>query len=255
MNILFIGDICGKPGVDYLIEKINFLKKKYKIDLVIANAENVDNGKGLDYRNYRTLVLSGVDVITMGNHTWNNNELKSFIDKTYIIRPLNLKSPAGSGYKIINHKKTKILIMNVLGRVFMDNDNLSCPFRHVEKILNLCHRKYKYSFLDFHAQATSEKIALAYYFDGKIDAIVGTHTHIQTNDERILPKKTLFISDVGMTGSFDGVIGQDKNIIINNFLNSKRKRKQKIAQGKRQLNAVFISLGKEKKIVKIKFNE
>ncbi|WBL31524.1 TIGR00282 family metallophosphoesterase [Candidatus Phytoplasma sacchari] len=256
MNILFIGDICGIAGVDYLIEKINFLKKTYKTDIIIVNAENASNGKGLDYKNYQNLILAGVDIITMGNHTWSNKELSKFIDQTNIIRPFNFeKNYPGKGYQIIKKRKKKILIMNILGRIFMENHNLLCPFKEVEKILKICKNKYDYSLLDFHAQATSEKMALAYHFDGKIDAILGTHTHIQTNDERVLPKNTLYISDVGMTGSSEGIIGSDKSIIINNFLNNKKKIKQKIAEGKRQLNGVFLNLGKIKQIIKIKFNE
>jgi metallophosphoesterase (TIGR00282 family) len=257
MNIIFIGDICGTPGVDYLIEKINFLKKKYQTDLIIVNAENVLDGKGLDYDNYQNLILSGVDIITMGNHTWDHEEIKKFIDQTIIIRPFNFeKKYPGKGFKIIKKKNKKILIMNILGRVFMKNEKeLSCPFREVEKILRICKNKYDYSLLDFHAQATSEKMALAYHFDGKIDAILGTHTHIQTNDDRILPRKTMYISDVGMTGSSEGVIGSNKDIIINNFLNNEKKIKQKIAEGKRQLNGVFLTLGKNRKIDKIKFSE
>ncbi|WAN63316.1 2',3'-cyclic-nucleotide 2'-phosphodiesterase, Bsub YmdB [Candidatus Phytoplasma rubi] len=257
MKILFIGDICGTPGVDYLIEKINFLKSKYKYNIIIVNAENVDNGKGLDYENYKELIIAGVDIITMGNHTFDNNSIKNFISSSNIVIPVNLdsKCTASNGYKIIKCKNKKILIMNALGRVFINNNNLSCPFEKIENILNICHKKYNYSFLDFHAQVTSEKIALAHYFDGKIDAIVGTHTHVQTNDDKILPKKTLYISDVGMTGPYEGVIGQDKNIIINNFINTKHKKKNKIAEGKRQLNGVLLNLGPHKKITKINFNE
>ncbi|TVY12212.1 TIGR00282 family metallophosphoesterase [Candidatus Phytoplasma pini] len=259
MNILFIGDVYGASGAEYLMEKINFLKNKYKPDLVVANTENVDNGKGLDFKNYYDLVISGVDLMTMGNHTWGNSFLSSFIDKTDIIRPINLDkklSSSGSGFKILKRKNQKILIMNALGRVFMNNNNLSCPFKQVEKILNNYHQQYDYSLLDFHAQATSEKLALAHYFDGKIDAIVGTHTHIQTNDDRILPHNTLYISDVGLTGPSEGVIGQDKNIIIHNFLNVNNKIKHKISSGKRQINGVFLNLGnKKRKITKITLKE
>ncbi|MEZ0180269.1 TIGR00282 family metallophosphoesterase ['Camptotheca acuminata' phytoplasma] len=257
MRILFIGDICGKKGVDYLTEKINFLKKKYKSEFVIVNAENVDNGKGLDYENYQNLILSGVNMITMGNHNIYNKNMNNLVDSDNIVRPLNLKQKGlqGSGYKIIKYKKKKILIMNALGRVFMnEKENLSCPFKKIENILKICSKKYDYSFLDFHAQATSEKIALAHHFDGRIDAIIGTHTHVQTNDDRILPKNTVYISDAGMTGPYDGVIGTDKDIIINNFLNEK-KQKHKLAEGKRQLNGVVVNLGSHKNIEKINFHE
>ncbi|MDV3166915.1 MAG: TIGR00282 family metallophosphoesterase [Vigna little leaf phytoplasma] len=257
MNIIFIGDICGKPGVDYLIEKINFLKTNYNVNMIIANTENADRGKGLDFESYQNLYLSGVDVMTMGNHIWHNKNIKNFINQTDIICPLNFKfNNLGYGYKIIKRNSKKILIMNALGRVFMNNQEITCPFKQINKILNSCYNQYDYSFLDFHAEATSEKMALAHYFDGKIDAIVGTHTHIQTNDNKLLPKKTLYISDVGMTGVSDSVIGFDKDIIISNFLNnSNNKMKNKIAMGKRQLNAVFLTLGKVKKITKINISE
>ncbi len=256
MNILFFGDICGKSGVDYLMEKINLLKKKYNADMVIANAENVAEGQGLNYENYQNLTLSGVNLMTMGNHTWKHDSLENFIDHSNVIRPVNDESKkVGSGHKIVKYQNKKILVMNALGRVFMNNDSLSSPFTEVDKILHEYRDQYDYSLLDFHAQATSEKIALAHYFDGRIDAVVGTHTHVQTNDDRILPKKTLYISDVGMTGPLDGVIGQDKNIIINNFLNTKNKMKQKNAEGKRQLNGVLLTFGKERKITKIKYSE
>ncbi|MDO8168071.1 TIGR00282 family metallophosphoesterase [Candidatus Phytoplasma melaleucae] len=256
MNILFIGDICGQLGINYLIEKIKFLKQLYNINIVIANAENAAHGQGMDFNSFYNLKISGVNVMTMGNHTWKNNALEYFINQTDIIRPLNDDSKyIGHGYKIIKCQNKKILIMNALGRVFMDNHFLSCPFKKVENILNLCRNQYNYSLLDFHAQATSEKIALAHYFDGKIDAIVGTHTHVQTNDDRILPNKTLYISDVGMTGALNEVIGQDKNIIIHNFLHDKKKVKPVITKGKRQLNGVILTLGETKKIVKINYNE
>ncbi|MDO8060716.1 TIGR00282 family metallophosphoesterase [Candidatus Phytoplasma australasiaticum] len=255
MNILFIGDICGSIGINYLIEKINFLKQRYQIDIVVANAENAAEGQGLDFQSFYNLKISGVNMITMGNHTWKNHDLKSFIEHTNIIRPLNDDSlHIGYGHKIIKYKDKKLLIMNALGRVFMNNKFLSCPFKKVENVLKVYKNQYHYALLDFHAQATSEKLALANYFDGRINAIVGTHTHVQTNDERILSKKTLYISDVGMTGPLDGIIGQDKNIIINNFLNN-HKLKHKIAKGKRQLNGVVLTLGKKQKIMKIKYHE
>ncbi|MDC9031924.1 TIGR00282 family metallophosphoesterase [Columbia Basin potato purple top phytoplasma] len=258
MKILFIGDIYGRTGVEYLIEKINFLKEKYQSNIIIANAENVDNGKGLDYNNYKDLIMSGVDIMTMGNHTFHNKSIKNFILSSNIIRPVNLlddKKNIGNGYKIIKHKNKRILIMNALGQVFINKDNLECPFKTIDHVLNICHQKYDYSFLDFHAQATSEKIALAHYFDGRIDAIVGTHTHVQTNDDKILPKKTLYITDVGMIGPYEEVIGKDKDIIINNFINKKNRKKHQIAKGKRQLNGILLTLGKHKQIKKINFNE
>ncbi|MDV3196072.1 MAG: TIGR00282 family metallophosphoesterase [Candidatus Phytoplasma stylosanthis] len=257
MKILFIGDICGKQGIDYFIEKINFLKKKYQSHITIVNAENANDGECLNFDNYQNLILSGVDMITTGNHYLNKKNVENIIGIDNIIRPLNLidENIDNFGYKIIKYKKKRILIMNALGKVFMNKkDKLTCPFKKIENILNICDKKYDYSFLDFHAEATSEKIALAHYFDGKIDAIIGTHTHVQTNDDTILPNKTLYISDAGMTGPYEGVISKDKDIVIHNFLYEKKK-KNKISKGKRQLNGVVVNLGNNKNIKKINFRE
>ncbi|MFB0638107.1 TIGR00282 family metallophosphoesterase [Candidatus Phytoplasma solani] len=253
MKIMFIGDIYGKPGVDYFAEKVDFLKETYQPNFIIANAENADNGKGLSYKIYKKLQKLGVDLITMGNHIWKNKQIKDFIDDSNVIRPINDLRQIGQGYKIVECSNKKILVMNALGRVFID-PNLHCPFKTIDHVLEENKSKYDFSFLDFHAEATSEKIALTHYFDGRINAIVGTHTHIQTNDNRLFPHKTLYITDAGMTGAKNGVIGKEKGPIIDSFLGKKIFARPN-ATGKRQLNGVLVTLQPEQIIQKINLSE
>ncbi|WP_349402156.1 putative metallophosphoesterase [Candidatus Phytoplasma solani] len=253
MKIMFIGDIYGKPGIDYFTEKMVFLKKTYQPNFIIANAENAHNGKGLSYKVYQKLQKIGVNLITMGNHIWKNQQIKDFIDDSDVIRPINDLQQIGQGYKIVECNNKKILVMNALGRVFL-NPKIYCPFKTIDYVLEKNKSKYDFSFLDFHAEATSEKIALTHYFDGRINAIVGTHTHVQTNDDRLFPHKTLYISDAGMTGAKDGVIGKEKDPIIESFLGNKVFVKPN-ATGKRQLNGVLLTLQPEQKIEKINLSE
>ncbi|ABC65564.1 Phosphoesterase family protein [Candidatus Phytoplasma asteris] len=253
MKIMFIGDIYGNPGISYFAEKVGFLKEIYKPNLIIANAENADNGKGLSFKIYKKLQKLGVDLMTMGNHVWKNKQIKNFIDKSNVIRPINDTQQLGQGYKIIDCEDKKILVMNALGRVFI-NPKLYCPFKTIDNVLEQNKAKYDFSFLDFHAEATSEKIALTHYFDGRIDAIVGTHTHVQTNDERLFPHNTLYISDAGMTGAKDGVIGKEKQPIIESFLGN-RVVSRPNAEGKRQLNGLLVTLKPNKTIEKINLSE
>nr|WP_235043295.1 TIGR00282 family metallophosphoesterase [Candidatus Phytoplasma australiense] len=253
VKIMFIGDIYGKPGMDYFSENIDFLKKTYQPNFIIANAENSDNGKGLSYKIYKKLQKIGVNLITMGNHVWKNQQIKDFIDDSNVIRPINDLQQIGQGYKIVECNNKKILVMNALGRCFL-NPRLHCPFKAIDKVLEQNKSKYDFSFLDFHAEATSEKIALTHYFDGRINAIVGTHTHVQTNDDCLFPKKTLYITDAGMTGVRDGVIGKESGPIIESFLGNRVFSKPN-ATGKRQLNGVLLTLQPEQKIEKINLSE
>lgn len=247
MKILFFGDIYGDSGIKAFEESIDSLKQKYRPNLIVVNGENSANGRGINKSIYTNYMKKGVNVITMGNWTWGNKELLTFIDNSNVIRPANFKNAPGSGYKTININNEKILVINVLGRTFM-NANLANPFETVEAIIE--NEKADYILIDFHAEATSEKVAFGIYFDGKIDAIVGTHTHVQTNDARVLPKGTLYITDVGMTGPLDGVIGVDKDIVISRFLTG-YSGGNIVASGKKQVNAVFLDL-KAKNIENIK---
>lgn len=251
MRILFIGDIYGESGVSYLIENIDYLRRQHQPNLIIVNAENSANGRGITKDVYKRLMAAGVGLITMGNHTFKNDELKTFIKGSRIVRPINDPIQLGDGYQVINYNGKKLLVINALGKVFM-LDQYESPFKMIMDIIEKV--PHDYSLLDIHAEATSEKVALGHYLDGKIGAIVGTHTHIQTNDNRILPKGTLYISDVGMTGPLNGVIGVTKEIIVERFLNG-LSRPNEVAPGLRQLNGVIITFEPKKSIEKIHLEE
>jgi len=241
MKVLFIGDIYGKSGLDILNLYLPLMKEEFKPNIIIVNAENAANGRGINLKIYKELMSLGVTAITMGNWVWGNKELFEFIDESKVIRPLNFRAAPGKGYQIINFNSKKVLIINVLGRTFM-NPNLECPFLSIEKVLE--NESYDYSIIDVHAEATSEKVAIGHYFDGKVDIILGTHTHIQTADNRVLPKGTIYMTDVGMTGPLNGVIGVSKEIVIDRFLNG-FSIPNEVAQGSKQLNAVIIDLNKK----------
>lgn len=242
MKILFIGDIYGEIGLEMLKKYLDKIKEDNKINLIIANGENAVNGKGLNQKVYKQLMSLGVSCITMGNHTWGNKELITFLEGSNVVVPANYPNLNFNQYKILNYNGMKIMVLNLLGRVYM-NIPLDDPFRTAKKIIdeNIC----DYYIIDFHAEATSEKIALGYYLDGIKGAVIGTHTHVQTADERSLENGTLFITDVGMTGPLDGVIGVDKDIVVNRFT-SYEFVLNKEAKGKGQLNGVIIDTVKNK---------
>lgn len=247
MKVLFIGDIYGEPGRKIFLDHIDELKAAHKPNIIIVNSENsANNGRGITQKFYKELMQKGVSAVTMGNHTYGQNELLTFIDDSHVIRPINYKAAPGKGYDLIKFNSQTLLVINALGRTFM-NANMESPFFEIEKVINEV--KADYVFVDFHAEATSEKVALGHYLDGKVSAIVGTHTHIPTADERVLPKGTLYITDVGMTGPLDGVIGVDKDIVVNRFLYGYSLPNQ-VAITKNQLNAVILDL-KNKTIKRI----
>ncbi len=241
MKILFIGDIYGKPGLEMVSDYLVVLKDKYRPNLIIANAENAFHGRGINLKIYKELMSQGIHAITMGNWVWGNKELYEFIDQSNVVRPMNFRAAPGRGFLTINYNGQKILIINALGRTFM-NPNIDDPFTGIEKIVES--ESADYVFVDFHAEATSEKVALGHYLDGKVDVIVGTHTHVPTADERVLPKGTLYITDVGMTGPLNGVIGVTKEIVLDRFLNG-FSIPNEVAPGAKQLNAVILDLSKK----------
>ncbi|MBN2299853.1 MAG: TIGR00282 family metallophosphoesterase [Acholeplasmataceae bacterium] len=241
MKILFIGDIYGKPGLEMVTTYLPEIKDKHHPNLIIVNAENAANGRGINLKIYKELMSLGIHAITMGNWVWGNRELFEFIDQSNIVRPMNFRESPGKGYITINYNGQKLLVINALGRTFM-NPNLEDPFTSIEKIVEAEHADF--TFIDFHAEATSEKVALGHYLDGKVDVIVGTHTHVQTADERVLPKGTLYITDVGMTGPLNGVIGVTKEIVLDRFLNG-FSIPNEVAPGSKQLNAVILDLKKK----------
>ncbi len=219
MKLMFIGDIFGSAGREILTKKLSNIIEKTSIDIVIANAENAAAGFGLTPDTANEIFAAGVDVITMGNHVWDKKEILSILDDRRIVRPLNYpgSETPGRGFTIaITKKGVKVGIINLMGRTFMTP--LDCPFKTAEKILPELKEKTDVVIVDFHAEATSEKKALGYFLDGKVAGVLGTHTHISTADETIFENGTAYITDVGMTGAHDSVLGVKKETIIQRFL-------------------------------------
>lgn len=214
MKILCLGDVVGPAAVDRLCKSLYQVRKERKIDFVMLNGENADAGNGISKDTAERLLAAGVDVITGGNHIFQKRDIYHFLDdEERILRPANYPDAvAGKGYTILDVCGWRILVINVQGTVFMDP--IDCPFRTVEKILDRCKGKYDLSLMDIHAEATSEKIALARFFDGKIDMIVGTHTHVPTADAKILPAGSGYVTDLGMCGVTESALGVDINCII-----------------------------------------
>lgn len=241
MRILFVGDVVGDLGRSMLFDNLEKIKKDNAINLVIVNGENATKGRGLSFKHYKEIMSHGVSCITMGNHTWGQKDLHDYIEGSNVIIPANYPNSPKNGYKTINYNDTTITVINLLGRVYMNNAPLDCPFKTVKKIIDEV--KSDYYIIDMHAEATSEKMAIAYMLDGIKGAVVGTHTHVQTADNRRLPNGTLYISDIGMTGALNGVLGVDKDQIIDRFVNGTFA-PQVEATGLRQLCAVVIDTSK-----------
>jgi metallophosphoesterase (TIGR00282 family) len=245
MKILFIGDIVGKLGRNATKALLPSVVNKYKIDLVIANGENAAGGFGLTDKTVSEIFSCGVHVITSGNHIWDKKEFIPQISKEdRVLRPLNYP-PGVPGFGSLLYpirNGLKVAIINLSGRVFMSN--IYCPFRIGKEEVKRLSEITKLIIVDFHAEATSEKIAFGYYMDGKVSAVIGTHTHVQTADERILSGGTAYITDVGMTGPSDSVIGIDKEQIIQRFLTSMPMRFE-TAKGEGIFSAVVIEMNEE----------
>ena len=247
MNILAVGDIIGTAGVEMLKSKLKNLKEEKEIDFCIVNGENAAEGMGITEKNFNDIIQAGADAITMGNHTWGKKEIFKFIDNPKIIRPANYpEGVVGKGYRIFNYKDKKIAIINLMGRVDI-NILTENPFIKAKKIINKIEQEVDIIIVDFHAEATAEKIAMGYYLDGKITAIFGTHTHVQTADEKILPEGTGYITDIGMTGPKNSVIGMDINASIKRF-ETALPEKYKIATGECMLNAVMFKLNDKNRV-------
>lgn len=218
MNILIIGDIVGLSGVNKVKEILPKFKKENHIDFVIANGENSADGMGITSKIFKDLIISGVDVITMGNHTWGKKDIFNIIDNKKLLRPANYpKDVVGNGYGIYECNGKKIAVINLIGRASMNilSDN---PFVITDEILNEIKDKVDAIIVDFHAEATAEKIAMGYYLDGRVTCLFGTHTHVATADETILEKGTAYITDIGMTGPKKSVIGMDVDASIKRFV-------------------------------------
>ena len=241
MRILMIGDVIGQPGREAVRAILPDLKREQSIDVVICNGENTAGGFGITADTATELLESGVDVLTSGNHIWDKKEIIPYLDEGLpLIRPANYPDAPGRGY--IHHKG--VTVVNLMGRVFMAS--LDCPFRTADALLEQLKQENesKVVIVDFHAEATSEKQAMGWYLDGRVSGVFGTHTHVGTVDARILPKGTAYLTDVGMTGPMDSVIGSDKDAVLERFLTSMPHRLN-VATGPCVLNAVLVDVDEE----------
>jgi metallophosphoesterase (TIGR00282 family) len=255
MNILFIGDVVGSPGREAIKKLLPGLKKEYALDFVIANAENAAGGSGITSKVSQELFDSGVSALTSGDHIWKKSEIFELIAKEErILRPINFPAGApGSGVGIFKADNgIPIGVINVQGRVFMEA--LESPFTTVSAAVEQISKNVKIIVVDIHAEATSEKVALGWYLDGRVSAVLGTHTHIQTADEKILPKGTAYITDAGMTGPYDSVIGRKVENVLAKFITSVPVRFE-VALENIQLHGVVLDIdentGKALSIVRI----
>lgn len=244
MNILCIGDIVGRPGREALAKALPKIKKEHSIDFVIANAENASGGSGLIPKNADEILSFGVDVMTMGDHVWDRPEIFGYLqtERQKILRPANFPEGApGVGWTMARASNGVLVgVINLLGRTFM-RYNVLCPFLTLETIAAKIKEQTPLIIVDMHAETTSEKVALGHFADGKVSLVFGTHTHIQTADEKILPQGTAYITDLGMSGPYDSVIGQDKDKIINRFLTS-MPHKFEVAQAPATLHGVILKV-------------
>lgn len=252
MNFLLIGDVFGKCGMDYLKYELKYVAERENTDVIIINGENASGGNGLSLSDYDTLIDIGADVITMGNHTFGRKDIfRIFETETNVIRPINYPDGTpGKGSVIINRKGKRIAVINAMGRVNILN--IDCPFKALDKELEALKNEADIILVDFHADATSEKRAMGYYLDGRVTCVFGTHTHVQTADETILPRGTAYISDLGMTGARDSILGVRSDIIIDRFLTAMPQKFEE-AEGKAILSGVSLTVDDAtNKAVKIK---
>ena len=237
-----IGDIVGRPGRTIVRQLLPQIIKDYEIDFVIANGENAAGGNGITQKTAQELFISGIDFITTGNHVWDNKDVFNIInEEPRLIRPANYPAETpGKGYQTVLIKNyLPVTIINLAGRTFMPT--LDCPFKTVEKILAKVENDSKIIVVDFHAEATSEKIAMGWYLDGRVTLVAGTHTHVQTADEKILTNGTAYITDVGMTGPINSVLGIEKEKVINKFVAQMPVRFE-VAKGPAELNGILVDI-------------
>ena len=249
MKILFLGDISWKVGREAIAKALPDLRIKYQPDIVIANVENSAHGSGIEKRQYDYLIEAGIDYMTGGDHIFDKTGVEEIFSQNdcKLIRPANYPVKAdipGNGYIIADTKDGKLGIINLQGRIFMP-ESMDNPFWLAQELLEKPEFKNIPIIVDFHAEATSEKVAMGWMLDGKVAAVVGTHTHVQTNDARILPKDTAYITDVGMCGANDGVLGVNKNIIIKRFCDALPS-KFESAENSMQINGIYLKIEKNK---------
>ena len=242
MNILFIGDIVGAYGRAVVKQLLPELKKEHAIELTIANGENSAHGYSITEKIYHELLELGIDAITMGNHLFEKKELVQKIDTfDRLVRPANYPPGApGRDHLILDVKGKKVAVVNLLGRVFMQC--LDCPFQAADKLISRLKERCPAIIVDFHAEATSEKVGMGYFLDGRVSAVLGTHTHVMTADEKILLNGTAFITDVGMAGSADSIIGMNKEQILKRFVTQMPEKFEPTDYGRGLFNAVVLNI-------------
>lgn len=255
MKILFFGDVIGQPGREGVAKILPILRKKYDPDIVGANVENLAHGHGISKETLNEISQAGVDFFTSGNHVWEGKDAKELLDKKDLplVRPANYPPGApGKGFCVVKVGTKRLLIINLMGRVFM-KVQIDCPYRKADEILKeLEEERPDAIFVDFHAEVTSEKRVMGFYLDGKVSAISGTHTHVPTADEQILPGGTGYITDAGMCGPYDSSIGVDKKIMIKEMLIQVSQKKEIAETGKIEVGAVLFDIEKDGKCKKVK---
>ena len=240
MRILLIGDIIGRPGRQAVEQFVSALRRQYELDMVIANAENSAGGFGLTSSIAQELFNDGVDVLTSGNHIWAQSEIIPHLDSDIpILRPLNYPPGVPGRGSLIWRQ---VMVVNLIGRTFMRE--MDCPFQAMDRLLNGSNKKPPVIIVDFHAEATSEKMAMGRYLDGRVSAVLGTHTHVGTIDAQILPRGTAYVTDVGMTGPMDSIIGDKIDAVLQRFLTSMPNRLS-VGEGKPVLNAIMVETSEE----------
>jgi len=237
MFVLAIGDVIGKPGRQAVGDLLPEIREQYNLDLVIANAENIAGGIGVTPGTAGELLDAGVDVLTSGNHVWAHKDIIPYLDSEMpILRPLNYPPGVpGRGYTVSN----KAMVVSLIGRTFINS--FDCPFRAMDQLLAGPEKKPPVVIVDFHAEATSEKVAMGRYLDGRVSAVLGTHTHVGTIDARILPQGTAYVTDIGMTGPVDSIIGDDPEAVLQRFLTILPHRLS-VGKGKTEFNAILINV-------------
>jgi len=255
INVLFIGDLIGAYGRAIVKELLPAIKKENAVDFTIANGENSAHGYSITEKIYRELMEMGIDAITMGNHMWEKKEIVSKITELErLVRPANYPAVVpGRDHLILEVKGVKVGILNLLGRVFMQC--VDCPFQAVDRLLPKLKEQTKVIIVDMHAEATSEKCAMGYFLDGKVSAVVGTHTHVMTADERVLSGGTAYISDIGMVGAQESIIGMSREQILKRFLTQMPEKFEPTEEGPGLFNAILLKIdpasGRAKEIKRI----